>query len=322
MRQAITAARSSGVFSRRLRTAGAGAAVSPIATLAPALLVIGGRQRHADDLGVVARDDVAVRERRKRPQDGAVDVSPAVGAAAPGAGWASAGAFRSTSSYPAGVKRAMTSSPVSTEMNARPWCCTRCEIAQRSSSTRRSLDHSRSPVVASTPRRLREREAGRRHRRRRRAGHRPPQQDEPGGETNDVRFVKDGVAGALRTLRAATSPEQDDRVGALSAQLIGLRFTAATRTASVEGRVTAHSGRVGLASDLTSRGASTTDVMLAGNWKTSRMVAHYSAGATAERGAVARYPVGIKKGAVHGQAGRESPPQLVAWSWLQATSCQ
>ena len=39
----------------------------------------------------------------------------------------------------------------------------------------------------------------------------------------------------------------------------------------------------------TSRGASTTDVMLAGNWKTSRMVAHYSAGATAERGAVARY---------------------------------
>ena len=29
--------------------------------------------------------------------------------------------------------------------------------------------------------------------------------------------------------------------------------------------------------------------VLAGNWKTSRMVAHYSAGATAERGAVARY---------------------------------
>ena len=29
--------------------------------------------------------------------------------------------------------------------------------------------------------------------------------------------------------------------------------------------------------------------ILAGNWKTSRMVAHHSAGATAERGAVARY---------------------------------
>ena len=109
------------------------------------------------------------------------------------------------------------------------------------------------------------------------------------GEVNDVRFVKDGVARALRTLRGATSPEPGKRVVPLSAQMIGLRFTAAAQVAGVESRVTAHSGRVGLASELTSRGASTTDVMLAGNWKTSRMVAHYSAGATAERGAVARY---------------------------------
>ena len=94
------------------------------------------------------------------------------------------------------------------------------------------------------------------------------------GEVNDVRFVKDGVARALRTLRAARSPEPDDRVVRLSAQMVGLRFTAAARAAGVESRVTAHSGRVGLASELTSRGASTTDVMLAGNWKTSRMVAH------------------------------------------------
>ena len=104
-----------------------------------------------------------------------------------------------------------------------------------------------------------------------------------------MRFVKGGVARALRALRAATSPESGDRAVPLSAQMIGLRFTAAAAAAGVESRVTAHSGRVGLASELTSRGASTTDVMLAGNWKTSRMVAHYSAGATAERGAVARY---------------------------------
>ena len=104
-----------------------------------------------------------------------------------------------------------------------------------------------------------------------------------------MRFVKDGVARALRTLRAVISPEPGDRVVPLSAQMIGLRFTAAAQAAGVETRVTAHSGRVGLASELTSRGASTTDVMLAGNWKTSRMVAHYSAGATAERGAVARH---------------------------------
>ena len=63
-----------------------------------------------------------------------------------------------------------------------------------------------------------------------------------------------------------------------------------TRSAAgIEARLTAHSGRVGLASELTARGASTTEVMLAGNWRTSRMVAHYSAGATAERGAVAKY---------------------------------
>ena len=109
------------------------------------------------------------------------------------------------------------------------------------------------------------------------------------GQVNDVRFVKDGVARALRTLRAASSPEPGDRMVPLSAQMIGLRFTAAALVAGVESRVTAHSGRVGLASELTSRGASTTDVMLAGNWKTSRMVAHYSAAATAERGAVARH---------------------------------
>ena len=111
----------------------------------------------------------------------------------------------------------------------------------------------------------------------------------PEGETKDVRYVKDGVARALRTLRAAACPEPGDRVAPLSPQMIGLRFAAAAKAAGVERRVTAHSGRVGLASELTSRGASTADVMRAGNWKTARMVAHYSAGATAERGAVARY---------------------------------
>ena len=77
--------------------------------------------------------------------------------------------------------------------------------------------------------------------------------------------------------------------------MIGLRFTAAAEADGIERRVTAHSGRVGLASELTSRGASTTAVMLAGNWKTSRMVAHYSA--TATRGAVARYLLERRRGA-------------------------
>ena len=49
------------------------------------------------------------------------------------------------------------------------------------------------------------------------------------GQVNDVRFVKDGVARALLTLRAATSPEPADRVVPLSPQMVGLRFTAAGR---------------------------------------------------------------------------------------------
>ena len=110
----------------------------------------------------------------------------------------------------------------------------------------------------------------------------------PEGEARDVRFVKGDVAGALRTLRDASSPGPEDRVVPLSPQMVGLRFQPSARAAGVE-PVTAHSARVGLASELTRRGASTTDVMLAGNWKTSRMVAHYSSGATAERGAVAQY---------------------------------
>ena len=104
------------------------------------------------------------------------------------------------------------------------------------------------------------------------------------GEVRDMRFVKGGVARALRTLRAAADPAPDDQVVPLSPQMVGLRFAAAARAAGVEARVTAHSGRVGLASELTSRGASTTDVMLAGTgrragwWRTTRPVRPPNAG--------------------------------------------
>ena len=107
------------------------------------------------------------------------------------------------------------------------------------------------------------------------------------GDAADVRYLKNGAANAIRTLRAAAAAT--DRVIGLSPVQIQRRFTAAARAAGIEARVTAHSGRVGLASELTARGASTTEVMLAGHWKTARMVAHYSAGATAERGAVRKY---------------------------------
>ena len=110
------------------------------------------------------------------------------------------------------------------------------------------------------------------------------------GDTADVRYLKNGAAKAIRTLRTdRPDAAPTDRVIGLSPLQIQRRFTAAARAAGIEARLTTHSGRVGLASELTARGASTTEVMLAGNWRTSRMVAHYSAGATAERGAVAKY---------------------------------
>ena len=87
----------------------------------------------------------------------------------------------------------------------------------------------------------------------------------PKGKVSDVQFLKDGIARVRRSPRAGTTPEPGDRVVPLLAQMIGLRFTAVARAASLEGRVNPHSDRVWLTSPLTSRGASTTDVVLADN---------------------------------------------------------
>ena len=74
----------------------------------------------------------------------------------------------------------------------------------------------------------------RRRRRRRGAGHRPPRQDQQEDETLDVRFVKDAVAGAIRTLRAALSLVPEDPRCAALAEDGGLRFSAAARAGGVE----------------------------------------------------------------------------------------
>lgn len=108
------------------------------------------------------------------------------------------------------------------------------------------------------------------------------------GEETDIRLVKNGAAEALAAIRPDAADPATKVFGGINGQSIGRRFTAAARATGLEG-VTAHSGRVGHASELTARGASTTEVMLSGGWKTARMVAHYAAGAKAERGAVAKY---------------------------------
>ena len=54
------------------------------------------------------------------------------------------------------------------------------------------------------------------------------------GEVRGVRFVKGGVARAIRTLRAAANPAPAARVVPLSPKMVGLQFQAAARAAGIE----------------------------------------------------------------------------------------
>lgn len=105
----------------------------------------------------------------------------------------------------------------------------------------------------------------------------------------DLRLLKNGATQAVRELREAVNPTAEDPVIGLNADSINNRFKAACRFAGVEGKLTAHSGRIGLASELITRGANTGSVALAGGWKSEAMVLHYSKRARVERGAVAQY---------------------------------
>ena len=86
----------------------------------------------------------------------------------------------------------------------------------------------------------------------------------------DVRRLVGSCAAAVRSLHAAVSPEPGDSVVGLSVDQINRRFAAAYAAAGLEGRRTSHGGRVGLAVELTARGASTHAIQLAGGWKDPR----------------------------------------------------
>ena len=116
------------------------------------------------------------------------------------------------------------------------------------------------------------------------------------GTTADVRYLKNGCAAALRQLRDRLTVQQSGLRPDGTAQVLGIngpsiarRLTAAASAAGIEGRITGHSGRVGLAVELTRRGAPEQATAKAGGWKSSRMVAHYAAAVAAEQGAVATY---------------------------------
>lgn len=87
--------------------------------------------------------------------------------------------------------------------------------------------------------------------------------NQEGGDV-DVRFVKNGFARAVLFLRPTNARPGWPVFGGLNGQSIGRRFAAACRAAGLEGDYTGHSGRVGLAQELTRRGASTTATQLAG----------------------------------------------------------
>ena len=137
------------------------------------------------------------------------------------------------------------------------------------------------------------------------------------GTAADVRYLKNGCAAALRQLRdrltvqrSGLRPDGTAQVlGGINGQSIARRLTAAASAAGIEGRITGHSGRVGLAVELTRRGAPEQATAKAGGWKSSRMVAHYSAAVAAEQGAVATYPVAgaraarLTSGAPHTRTG-------------------
>ncbi len=86
------------------------------------------------------------------------------------------------------------------------------------------------------------------------------------GGITDIRFVKGTFADALRVHRPEGAEPNAKVFGDRDPQTIGRRFQRAACAAGIPRKLTAHSGRVGLASELTARGAIETEVMLAGNW--------------------------------------------------------
>ena len=64
--------------------------------------------------------------------------------------------------------------------------------------------------------------------------------------------------------------------GGLGAAQISRRIAAAAAHAGLEGTYSGHSGRVGMAVRMATRGAPTTDVMRQGRWQSPAMVARYT----------------------------------------------
>ena len=104
------------------------------------------------------------------------------------------------------------------------------------------------------------------------------------GEREDWRGpLKGEAAKAILSL----AQNKDSRVLCLCGVSVARHLRNAALAVGVEG-ITGHSGRVGLATTLIEKGASTTEVAHAGGWQSDQMVVHYSRQVATKKGAVAR----------------------------------
>ena len=119
----------------------------------------------------------------------------------------------------------------------------------------------------------------------------------------DVSPAPDG-SGVGTVRRSKTDPESQGQavylgqaaMTALAAPIFGLsvrqlprRIQAMAAAAGLGEGFSGHSGRVGMAQDLTASGAELPALMVAGRWQSPRMPARYTEKQALGRGAVARY---------------------------------
>ena len=103
-----------------------------------------------------------------------------------------------------------------------------------------------------------------------------------------ARYLPRAAMQALAAIRPEGASAEAPVFG-LSGRQIGRRVGAAAAGAGLGSGFSGHSGRVGLAAELSRAGASTHEIAAAGGWKSAGMVIRYTRRETAKRGAVARY---------------------------------
>ena len=80
----------------------------------------------------------------------------------------------------------------------------------------------------------------------------------------------------------------------LTGRAISNRISRAAESAGIGRRLTAHSGRIGLACAMVEAGYLVAAIQLAGGWKSTVMIAHYAGPLSAESGAVAQCFAGVE----------------------------